>query len=98
MATMTFDTHKYIKTLEASGIPEAQAEAIATAQQDSLQSAFDYRELATKNDIALLRSDLKGFATKDDLRKVETELAVLKWMMGTVLAGVVALVLKTFFV
>ncbi len=59
--------------------------------------AFDYRDLATKGDIALLRSDLKAFASKEDLRKMEIELAVVKWMMGTVLAGVVALVLKTFF-
>ena len=30
--------------------------------------------------------------------RVDTDLAVLKWMTGTTLAGVVALVIKTFFV
>lgn len=30
--------------------------------------------------------------------RIESDLAVLKWMTGTVLAGVVALVIKTFFV
>jgi hypothetical protein len=29
--------------------------------------------------------------------RIETDLAVLKWMTGTTLAGVVALVIKTFF-
>ena len=29
--------------------------------------------------------------------RIEADLAVLKWMTGTVLAGVVALVIKTFF-
>lgn len=35
----------------------------------------------------------------DDNRfnKVETDLAVLKWMVGLVIAGVIALVLKAFF-
>ena len=70
MATITFDTHKFIKILEASGIPEKQAEALASAQQESLPAAFDYRELATKSDIALIRADM---ATKDGLRKVELE-------------------------
>lgn len=30
--------------------------------------------------------------------RIESDLAVLKWMTGTTLAGVVALVIKTFFV
>jgi predicted glycosyl hydrolase (DUF1957 family) len=29
--------------------------------------------------------------------RIESDLAVLKWMTGTILAGVVALVIKTFF-
>jgi hypothetical protein len=29
--------------------------------------------------------------------RVESDLAVLKWMSGTILAGVVALVIKSFF-
>jgi len=97
MATITFDTHKFIKTLEASGMPTIQAEAMVTAQQESLQAAFDYRDLATKGDIAGVRSDLKDLATKDALRKVEIELAVVKWMLGTLIGGMVALLFKAFF-
>lgn len=47
--------------------------------------------------MAAIRSDLKDLATKDSLRKVEVELAVVKWMMGTVIAGIAALLIKTFF-
>ena len=47
MATITFDTHKFIKDLESAGIPELHAEAIARAQQESLQTAFEYRDLFT---------------------------------------------------
>ncbi len=37
-------------------------------------------------------------ATKDDIHRLEKQIAVLKWMMGVMLAGVVSLVLKAFFV
>jgi hypothetical protein len=35
MATSTFDTHKFIRRLKESGIPETQAEAIAVAFSDA---------------------------------------------------------------
>ena len=36
-------------------------------------------------------------ATKDDINRLEKQITVLEWMMGVVLAGVMPLVLKTFF-
>lgn len=47
MATITFDTHKFIRTLKESGIPENQAEAIAEA----FKAAHFEAELATKTDL-----------------------------------------------
>lgn len=47
MATISFDTHKFIRTLKESGIPENQAEAIAEA----FQTAHLEAELATKTDL-----------------------------------------------
>ena len=47
MAAMTFDTHKFIRTLKESGIPENQAEAIAKA----FRAAHIEAELATKTDL-----------------------------------------------
>jgi hypothetical protein len=47
MAAVTFDTLKFVKTLQAAGVSVSQAEAIATAVRDSHDSA----ELATKSDI-----------------------------------------------
>lgn len=37
-----------------------------------------------------------SLATKDDFRKLELELTVIKWMLGTLLGGVVALLIKAF--
>ena len=36
-------------------------------------------------------------ATKDDINRLEKQIAVLKWMMGVMLAGVMSLILKAFF-
>lgn len=47
MASITFGTHKFIRTLQASGISEDQAEAIAEA----FKSAHIEAELATKADL-----------------------------------------------
>lgn len=47
MAAITFDTHKFIRTLKESGIPENQAEAIAEA----FRAAHIEAELATKADL-----------------------------------------------
>ena len=47
MATVTFDTHKFVKTLKEAGVPESQAEAFSTAVRESHEAA----ELATKGDL-----------------------------------------------
>jgi hypothetical protein len=36
-------------------------------------------------------------ATKDDINRLEKQIAVVKWMMGVMLAGVVSLVLNNIF-
>ncbi len=90
MATLTFDTHKFIKTLEASGIPEKQAEALASAQQESLQAAFDYREIATKGDLLAVQAEMKATIAE---AKAET----IKWVVGLIFMQtgvIIALMLK----
>jgi hypothetical protein len=85
MATITFDTYKYINRLKAAGLSEQQAAEVVAV----VAEAHDSLEVATKG-------DLKDLATKDGLRKLELELAVVKWMLGTVIGGIVALVMKAF--
>jgi hypothetical protein len=47
MSAVTFDTLKFVKTLQASGMSAQQAEAVAVAVRDS----HDAAELATKSDL-----------------------------------------------
>lgn len=81
MSTVTFDTLKFVKKLEASGIEVKQAEAIAEAYRD----AANDQGLVTKQDLEI------------ELAPVKAELQVLKWMNSLVLGGIIVLILKSFF-
>jgi len=87
MATVTFDTLELVDKLKSAGFVQEQAEAvvrvIADAQQDLVTRAY--------LDHALQRE----FASQ--LGPIRTELAVLKWMMGVVIGGLAALIIKGFF-
>ena len=87
MATITFDTHAYIKKLKAVGVTEEQAEV----QAETLAGLIG-DQLATKQGIELLRRDMKEVEIK-----ISGGINLIKWMMGFVLAGIAALILKSFF-
>ncbi|MCX7101806.1 MAG: DUF1640 domain-containing protein [Methylobacter sp.] len=55
MATITFDTLKFVEKLRAGGVPEeqAEAEALVTAFSEAMDS-----QLATKTDINRLEREL----------------------------------------
>ena len=81
MAAITFDTHKFIRKLKDAGFEEKQAEALTEA----LRAAIEDSELVTRKDLQL------------ELAPIKTDLTVVKWMLGLVLGGVAALILKSFF-
>ena len=81
MSTVTFDTLKFVKTLEASGIDEKQAEAITVAYRD----ASSDQQVVSQKDLQL------------ELAPIKADIQVLKWMNGLMLGGIIALVLKAFF-
>ena len=91
MAVVTFDTLKFVKTLQASGMPVSQAEAVAAAVRDSTDAA----DLVTRKDLQI---ELQKLDAKIDTRfaKLEGEFMLVKWMLGVIVAGVIALVMKSF--
>ncbi len=110
MTTIAFDTHKFIRTIQASGIPEGQAEAIAEAFRVAQVEA----DLATRPDLTTCDSELRHAlqateqrlaakidALRGDLNVLRSDLngkfSLLPWMLGLLLAGVASLVIKTFF-
>ncbi len=91
MSAITFDTLAYVKTLRDVGVDEKQAEAQAATLAAVLKSGVT--DLATKQDIDLLRAELKR-----DVAELKTEL--IRWVVGvgilqtTLIVGILARLAK----
>lgn len=81
MASITFDTHKFVRKLQEAGFNEKQAEGLTEA----MRSAIDESELVTKKDLQI------------ELAPIKADLNLLKWMMGALIAIAVANFAKQFF-
>lgn len=69
---VTFDTHKYIKELEASGFPEQQAEVLIKSMLAARY--YDVSQLATREQVEKFEKELTKFATREQVEKLEKEL------------------------
>lgn len=87
MATITFDTHQFIRKLRDAGFEENQAEAVSDALTQALNESTSLT-LASKAGIAKLETKLVEH---------DGEFKLIKWMLGILLGGVLSLVLKAFF-
>lgn len=58
MTSITFDTLKFAKKLEAAGMTTREAEALAEAQSDAFSEMMSVAELATKSDLIEMKYDL----------------------------------------
>jgi len=79
--TITFDTLKFVETLEDAGLDRKQASAIASAVRDS----HDAADPVTRKDLKIA------------LAPILSEQKLQRWMLGAVLGGIIALMLKSFF-
>jgi len=88
MAVVAFNTHELIKSLEKAGLNEKQAEAISAG----ILRAHDSADVATKGDLREmeLRIDKK-------LTEMKGESTLIRWMLGLIMAGIVGLMIKSFF-
>lgn len=99
MATVTFDTLKFVEKLRAAGVSEPQAKAQAEVLVFALDEVMD-QQLATKEDIARLERELKADIARlerEQIVPIQRDLYLLKLMMGVMIAGIIALVLKAYF-
>jgi hypothetical protein len=85
MATLTFDTHKFIRRLQEGGFDAKQAEAVA----DAFREASGEAEVASKQDLREL--ELRLEAKISDIK-----FDLVKWIAGMLLAqaGLVAALIK----
>lgn len=91
MSTITFDTLKFVERLEKAGVTREQASAFADAQKEAFAEALD-TSFATKTDIEAVRADI----TKLEAR-IAGEIALVKWMLGVVIAIAIANFAKQYF-
>ena len=75
MATLTFDTHKFIQTLQEGGFDPKQVEAVSRAFREASGEA----EVATKQDLREL--ELRLEAKISDIK-----FDLVKWIAGMLLA------------
>ncbi len=81
MATVTFDTLKFAKKPQATEVPLEQAEAMAEAFRDAQSES----EVVTKKDLQI------------ELLPIRTDLTLIKWMLGVVVAAeVMSWIVKLF--
>lgn len=81
---MTTMISEVFEAFRAAGVPEDKARKAA--------EALSSEALATKGDLSRTERTLR-----DDIFRLDKEIAVLKWMVGLVIAGVAAQILKAFY-
>ncbi len=81
MSSITFDTHKFVRKLQEAGFDQKQAEGLTEA----MRAAIEESELVTKKDLQI------------ELAPIKTDLTLLKWMMGALIAVSIANFSKQFF-
>lgn len=91
MATLTFDTLKFVERLRAAGVPEAHAKAEAEALSEVLEVSS--KDLVTKSDVRELELRLEA---KIDRSVADLKVELIKWMTGALIAqaAVIATLVK----
>lgn len=90
MTTITFDTLELVDKLKTAGIPQAQAEAVVRVIAEAQNG------LVTKHDLTEAKNEIKADMNVR-FERIDGELKLNRWMLGVLLAGVISLVLKAFF-
>ena len=80
MASITFDTHKFVLKLQEAGFDQKQAEGLTEAMRAAIQES----ELVTKKDLQI------------ELVPIKADLNLIKWMMGALIAIAIANFSKQF--
>ena len=105
-----FDSHQFVKRMTEAGMPLAQAEALAEEQGGMVNTHFatkrDTGEL--KHDVGGLKSDVGELKhrlanvehdvgeLKVGIAVVKAELGMVKWMVSGIGAGMLLLLVRTF--
>ncbi|MDR1912566.1 MAG: CCDC90 family protein [Helicobacteraceae bacterium] len=102
-AIMMFDTQAAVDRLQSAGFSEVQAKGVSATLKEVFSVASE--GLATKTDLKELENrleikiaDLKSEIAdlRGDNRAIKAEIGALKWLIGTVLIGVLAIIARLY--
>lgn len=109
MASVTFDTLKFVETLREAGVPETQAKAISQAVRDAHETAElvtnrDLREATTaiRTDMQAMRAEIQSdmqslrAEVRSDVQSLRAEVRALEPRLTIRLGGVVVVALGAF--
>ncbi len=99
MNTITFDTHQFVKKLQAKGISEEQSEAIVDVVKESRNDVVN--SLSTKAEMQQFKSELKYDMSllegrleawiKEEIASVKADVTLLKYGIGYLIAAITGL-------
>lgn len=92
MAQVYFDTLKFVETLEAAGLPAAQARAISAAVKESHEAV----DVATKRDLDDVRKELSSQIAEvsKDMEMLRKDITIKFGGMLVIAVGVLAAIIK----
>ncbi len=90
MATITFDMLDLVDKLKTAGFDQNQSEAVIRVIVEAQDG------LVTKHDLIEVKNEIKSDISIR-FERVDGELKLNRWMLGAILAGVVSIVVKSFF-
>ena len=92
MTTITFDTLAYSENMQKAGFTREQADAMAKANSEAFKNMVSAQQLATKQDILLVRHELEDAKHELERKIAETKLDILRWMVTAMIAQTALLV------
>ena len=92
MNTIALDTLKIVKSLQASGMPANQAEAVAAVMRESTESA----DLVTRKDLQIELAPIKADMTllRQELIQLEQRMTIKLGTMLTIAVGAIVALTK----
>jgi len=94
---VTFDTQEVVNQLKSHGFTDEQAEVLTNIQKQVINDAMN-STLASKGDIHGLKDDIKDLQSSMTIENelIKSRLAIVEKTQWIIIAGVLALVLKSF--
>ena len=90
MATITFDMLELVDKLKTAGFDQKQSETVIRVIVETQDG------LVRKHDLTEVKNEIKA-DMNIRFERIDGEVKLNRWMLGVLLAGVMSIVVKTFF-